>query len=399
MILDDLEPSMFVGREVGLLEAAGDGQLPAQTTNVTQLAANLWQLTPAEWLALRTCRGANCRWPARAPDASPRMPIDDPKNEPRLHGIDLRQAFRDGKKTGLVLARVWSPGTDSQENPTRVQVQITDVIAHAKVGLTGGVVWVTSAQTGAPRPGAQVTVYGRSGAQVAQATADADGLATLPALAQLDPRPADRQWEAPTLLVAASDQGDTGVVTTLWDDIDHDGGEGTQYDGLVPSPLGTIFTDRGIYRPGDTVHVKGVLRRRAGDSPTGLTTPAGATVTVLVKDPDGKDLFQKEVQLSRYGTLSLDAPASRLREAGRLHGHRRAEERPRSRELVRLVHRGGVSRAHLPRRFARRQERDLRRRRALRHRLGALPVRRRDEGRQGDLERDPQQHRRLAAAQ
>ncbi len=304
--LDDLEPSMFIGRDVGLLEASGDGQLPAQTTNVAALNADIWQLTPAEWLALRTCGGPACKWPARKPDASPQTALTDPKNEPHLHGIDLRAAFKDGQKTGLALVRAWSPGTESEKEPNRVLVQITDVIAHAKVGLTSGVVWVTSAQTGMPRPGAQVVVIGRNGGIVAQATADQDGLASLPPLAQLDPRPVDKQWEQPSILIAATDQGDTGVVTTVWSDISHDV-ESAAFDGLSPSPVGVVFTDRGIYRPGDTVHIKGVLRRRANASATGLATPAGATVNVEMRDPDGKSILKKTVKLNRYGTFSFDA--------------------------------------------------------------------------------------------
>jgi len=303
--LDDLEPSMFVGRDVGLLEASGDGLLPVQTTNVPALNADLWQLTPSEWLALRTCDAPACRYPARPPDASPRTPLTDPKNEPRIHGIDIRAAFKDGKKTGLALVRVWSPNTTSEKEPGRVLIQVTDVIAHAKVGLTGGVVWVTSAQSASPRPGAQVVVYGGDGKPVAQATADEHGLATLPPLAKMDARKT-RSWEQPSLVVAATDQGDTGVVTTLWDDLSRDGTTAS-FDGLSPRAVGVVFTDRGIYRPGDTVHVKGVLRHFAGASPSGLTTPAGVKINFSMTDPDGKSLAnQKQIPLSRYGTFSLD---------------------------------------------------------------------------------------------
>jgi uncharacterized protein YfaS (alpha-2-macroglobulin family) len=315
--LDDLTPSMFIGRDIGLLEAAGDGQLPAQTTNVKELDADLWQLTPAEWLKLRNCSQASC-YPARPPDASPRTALTDPKNESQLHGIDLRQAFKDGKKTGLVLAKIWAPGTDSAENPSKAMIQITDVIAHAKIGLTSGVVWVTSAQTGQPRPGAQVSVIGPAGTEVAHAVADQDGLATLPPLAKMETRKPDRAWETPVLLVAATDQDDTGVVTTNWEDVDHDGVEGASFDGLSARALGTVFTDRGIYRPGDTVHVKGLLRKAAFDQPTNLSTPAGMKVSVTVKDPDDKDIFTKEVTLSRYGTYSIDAIVPK---DGRLGGY------------------------------------------------------------------------------
>ncbi len=302
--LDDLAPSMFIGRDTGLLEASGDGQLPAQTTNVSELDADLWQLTPAEWLAMHLCHNDKCKWPARAPDASPRTKIDDPKNEPRLHGVDLRQALK-GKTTGLVLAKVWAPGLPDDQGPSHVLVQVTDVIAHAKVGVAAGAVWVTSAKSGQPRPGAQVFVLGGGGNEVFRGAADQDGLVTLPPLAKLAPRDPKESWKAPEILVGATDGDDTGVVTTDWSDIDHDI-DGASFDALAPVAVGTVFTDRGIYRPGDTVHIKGLLRRRAGDNPTGLTTASGQ-VKLKVDDPDGKTIAETSATLTRFGTLSFDA--------------------------------------------------------------------------------------------
>src|SRR5262249_51095767 len=76
-----------------------------------------------------------------------------------------------------------------------------------------------------------------------------------------------------------------------------------------PSPdrlRGFVHTDRGLYRPGDTVHIKGLARTlKLGE---GLRVPEGRRANVEVTDPRGNMLVQKGVALSRFGGFSLDVP-------------------------------------------------------------------------------------------
>ncbi len=64
-----------------------------------------------------------------------------------------------------------------------------------------------------------------------------------------------------------------------------------------------VFTDRPIYRPGDTVRFKGVVRKRTA---AGYAVPIASTQTVpvLVRGPDG-DLIGKQVcSLNSFGSFS-----------------------------------------------------------------------------------------------
>ena len=48
---------------------------------------------------------------------------------------------------------------------------------------------------------------------------------------------------------------------------------------------GSVFTDRGVYKPGEQVHVKAIVR---ADTPTGVRLlPAGSTIDVRVHDGRG----------------------------------------------------------------------------------------------------------------
>ena len=299
--LDDLLPSLYVGQTLALLEPSGDGQLPVQVTNLTALEADLWATTPQEMAQLELTNTSEAA-PKRPPDAALRLAPSYPKNEPHLHGVDLRAALQ-GAKTGLVAVRLRAPGTDFEGHPLRVLAQITDLAVHAKIGATRSLAWVTSVESGKGVANARISVYGAAGAVLAEAITDASGLAALPGYGRLDLKRSG--WEAPHLLVAAALGPDVGYVTTSGSGDDGAPVEvNRNFDILHKEGLGLVFADRGIYRPGDTVHVKGVLRdQQAGE----LHTPAGAEVVLKVADPDGKPVSTQALTLSRYGTFTADA--------------------------------------------------------------------------------------------
>jgi hypothetical protein len=298
--MDDLLPSLYVGQELALLEASGDGRLPAQVTNLRRLEVELWRTTPGEMAGLEYCvnrHNCNQAVPARPPDSKSSLALDNPRNQPRLQSIDLRAALN-GARTGLVVARLTAPGTDFADHPLRVLAQITDLAVHAKIGATSSLAWVTSVKTGRGVARARVAALDSKGKEVATAVADASGLAVLPGYGKL--LPDRKRYQAPQLMVIAEQDGDLGYsVTDTYVDVPRN------FDVLTREGLGLIFTDRGIYRPGDVAHVKGILRdQEAGE----LRTPAGAKIAVKVVDPDGKEQKAEKLPLSKYGTFGFDFP-------------------------------------------------------------------------------------------
>ena len=66
---------------------------------------------------------------------------------------------------------------------------------------------------------------------------------------------------------------------------------------------GYIYTDRPVYRPGHTVHIKGVLRQEKNDS---LDLPEAKTIKLKVTDADNKVVLQQDVPVSAHGTVTAD---------------------------------------------------------------------------------------------
>ena len=303
--MDDLLPSLYVADSEALLESGGDGQLPAQVTNLGSLEADLWSLTAADVAQMQVPVGNAKKYPSRPPDAPLRLALAYPKNEPHLAGVDLRMALH-GAKTGFVLARLRAPGTDFSDHPLRVVAQITDLAVHAKIGATASLAWVTSISSAKGVPQAKVAVLSATGAQLAEAVTDAQGIARLPGYGKLLPKAPG--YEGPRVLVTAQVGDDQAYsATTAWDEsipVEVN----RNFDVLGKQGLGLLFADRGIYRPGDTAHVKGVLReQQAGE----MRTPQVAQVTVRVSDPDGNAIVTQPATLTKYGTFTLEVPIAK----------------------------------------------------------------------------------------
>ncbi|MGC1462716.1 MAG: MG2 domain-containing protein, partial [Terracidiphilus sp.] len=64
-----------------------------------------------------------------------------------------------------------------------------------------------------------------------------------------------------------------------------------------------IYTDRPVYRPGHTVHIKAIVRLQKDDA---LQLPQGWTPTLGVTDSNGKKVLSKDIALSAHGTLTAD---------------------------------------------------------------------------------------------
>ncbi len=69
--------------------------------------------------------------------------------------------------------------------------------------------------------------------------------------------------------------------------------------------LGYVYTDKPVYRPGHTAHIKGILRWRAQD---GLASFDRAAVEVVVTDPNDKVIARRMADVDDYGSVYSSVP-------------------------------------------------------------------------------------------
>ena len=118
-------------------------------------------------------------------------------------------------------------------------------------------VWATNLASGQPSAGLTVTFYQGENA-VGAAVTDANGLAR-----QAKPTPRTQDYYSTTAMVVSNAPGQAGfgVGRTGWSAGVSPWQFGLSYAGLFADPLTWyLFTDRPIYRPGDTVFFRGYVR-------------------------------------------------------------------------------------------------------------------------------------------
>ncbi|MFL5321640.1 MAG: MG2 domain-containing protein [Myxococcaceae bacterium] len=300
---DDLNPSLVTGGSPALIELASGSKLPIEVANVQNLEVSLWKLSLSEMAKLQSQRYYD-RNPAvtRAADWTGTEELKYPKNQARVHGLSLDPVL-DDKKRGLVMIDVDSPELE-YHNEGHIVAQVTDLAAHLKVGPKKSVVWVTRMSDGNGVVDANLSIWDVNGNQIWTGKTDANGLADLPGAVDLKLGSETKyNWEYPYLMLAAEKDGDVSVTANTWSSgvEPYEFGITQGWEGTSPEPVGFVFTDRGIYRPGDDVFFKGVTRyRKVGD----LKAPkAGTQFSYTVTDSRGDKVTNGTVTASKYGTF------------------------------------------------------------------------------------------------
>ncbi|MGL6289294.1 MAG: alpha-2-macroglobulin family protein [Silanimonas sp.] len=238
------------------------------------------------------------------------IPTDDPAKA-NYRGVDLGTYFNANER-GVFLLSLRSMSSDEAALSTRERldrnagqqtdsrlVVLTDLGVLAKTELDGRrKVFVQSLSNGTPVPGALVSVVGRNGQVVAAANTDGEGVASLPSF---DPFVRER---TPVLLRVTSGEDMSFLPLGDWsrrlDTSRFDvGGEINNVD---PGALkAVLFSDRGLYRPGETVHLGLILRAQEW-----AKTPVGAPLELDILDPTGNLARRETIRFGAAGFEGFD---------------------------------------------------------------------------------------------
>ena len=179
---------------------------------------------------------------------------------------------------------------------------VVDTAIVTKLAFDELVVWALDYDTGEPLDAAPVRAAPLEEAPLspyATATTDGEGVARLPLLSQQSDSYYSPYGE---FLVRVDGDGREGVSSTWWD------ADSSQWDLGVPTTsyfsglIAHLYTDRPIYRPGETVHYKGVVRNE-DDASYSIPAP-GTEVTITVRDPRYDHILNTTAEISELGTLS-----------------------------------------------------------------------------------------------
>jgi len=116
-------------------------------------------------------------------------------------------------------------------------------------------VWATDLETGEPAPGLDLTLYRRSRQEAGTAVTDANGFA------RFDYEPSEPYLDGVAVYANQPGEAGFGLAVSNWTGSVSPWQMGLTYDtGREQAIYAYIYTDRPIYRPGDTVYFKGIVR-------------------------------------------------------------------------------------------------------------------------------------------
>ena len=293
-----------------LVERTGFRTLSVQHVNIDTLIAVIAPVPDSIEAALLTRFGwgDDSLWTVLARSATTqRVAVKAAPERAMLTGIRLPvpDAARPGSPALYAVQISGRNGKDTVAAGSLSLVQVTDLGVHARIGTNEGAVWVTGVNDGGVKPGASVVLYDARGRRLATATTDARGLARLTGWANA-PVPEDDDeegnggFEGYVRVTLGSDRAVTSI--NRWDpDLSPWRFNVRSAWGDARIPLaGAVFTERGIYRPGERVYAKAIVRDGALGA---LRVPvAGDSIKWIFHDREEGVLRERIVVSSAFGT-------------------------------------------------------------------------------------------------
>jgi alpha-2-macroglobulin len=288
---------------------AVQGQSGQRVTTVFPLGAVLSEMKPGGYVI-------------KARDVTGRAPGDEvvnpakPRKKPRKDDPDT---FVDAEEDE-------ADPNEGQPAQARRWVIFTDMALTAYQGSDGADVVVRSLKSAKPVSGVRVAVVARNGEDVAQATSDASGRVRFGKAVF-----AGKGAASPKMLMAYGKLGDLALLDLdrppvdlsnqgIGGRMDPEAGDAALGGRTLATPLdGYLYADRGIYRPGETVHIVGLLRDQQARS------VQDRKVKLVVTRPSGVEYLSRIYAELPTGAANLDLILPKTAPRGRWRATLKAE--------------------------------------------------------------------------
>ena len=262
---------------------------PGALTEFLTAPTSAYEATPARYARAKRVAGVKVE----------SVQSNVPRNVDFVSGVALGSLVSSSGRGAALLGFSYQDKRGDSHEETHV-LSVTDLAITAKMSRFGSMVWVTHLSDGKAVSGATVSVMSRGAGEVFSAPTDASGVATIPE-GRYSPVTAHGEPDRASLLVARD--GDDFAFRRVADLLD-----GWRYGVSIDTagrlaPIGMMFTDRGVYRPGETARVKAIFRR---ELERGTETPAGQRVKIRALDGNGGAFFEQSETLDAFGEAAVD---------------------------------------------------------------------------------------------
>ena len=172
-------------------------------------------------------------------------------------------------------------------------IQLTDIGLAWKFTEESALVFAFSCDSGKPLPGVKLGIYGEDAKGMEEIATDASGMATVARNKNVRHLNATLGEDSYTV---AFDK--TLSQVGMW----HFPVRHSWMKQLPEKRRAFLFTERSLYRPGETVRIKGIVRDQLGNA-IDLSKKSPARLVII--DPKDKEIFTQPVEISALGSFDL----------------------------------------------------------------------------------------------
>jgi len=244
--------------------------------------------------------GSDHEWPPTAPAPTWSDSLDVSKSLVRTESykVDLAKALSSGYGAVWIKARsekLTLHGWEQRMGYANL-FEVTDLGIAAALDGTSGLILVSRLSDGEPVAGAKLELLtgGSSPTTLWSGETDAEGLA----------HPKFTRGAGRTMIVAKTSDD---VAFLRVDQSDLRGSWYYSRSSYTDEPRAFIYTDRTPYKPGDTIHLAGILRKEVRGPSGGVAMWArNMSASYTVNDARGIEVAKGDIQIGKFGTFDVD---------------------------------------------------------------------------------------------
>ncbi len=187
-----------------------------------------------------------------------------------------------------------NPGCDEVMKNEKTIFIISKSSLALKTSQSEMLVWATDLKDGEPVSGETITVLSRGRKEIGTAETDVSGVAKISL-----PDGGDDYYRE--YLVIGERGGDVAFVHSSWSEGIAPWNFNINTQPVAPEYYTYLYTDRPIYRPGQEVFFKGIIRQEENYK---FKLPKVEKVKVVIRDSQGNDIYDEEIDITNNGTFS-----------------------------------------------------------------------------------------------
>jgi len=249
-------------------------------------------------------------------DVSRDWKIKGPRNQEIIEFIKIKDILGQ-KKYGPIFAELFIPEVEEYQRYQRVFIQVTEMGITAKFSSENNLICLTELETAAPIEGALVEIRDDFNQVFWRGKTDSEGLVRTPGWKTLGIE-ARQEGQKPRQWVFARRGEDIVSINSDWGTGIFPYQFGISYDWApLPQKLtGYLFSERGLYRPGEEVHLKTIAREKREGK---WEIPEAKDFWIFINNSRNEEILKKKMNFSSYGSSSLsfvlekDAPSGYYR--------------------------------------------------------------------------------------